>query len=72
MNPADIDWQRNHYAMMNHGGRWFVPASKSVWTIDKDLKAYIFTEGNVNHPLNQKIRAVVIAAGYAAIIPANN
>src|ERR1041385_2939613 len=67
-SPSDIAWTRQQYAMLKHGGIWIVPGSRSIWKIDKVERAYVLKHGDPDHPLNRRIKAVVEAAGYRAII----
>lgn len=63
-SPADIDWQRQYLRILTDDATWAVPASQSVFKINKKQKTFQLAVGDENNETNKRIAAVFKILGY--------
>jgi hypothetical protein len=61
---AQIEWQQNMLRALKDVGTWCVPASASVFEINKRAKTFKLVSGDDGHEMNRRIAVVLRKLGY--------
>jgi hypothetical protein len=67
--PSDIVWQRELIRLLKIEAEWEVPASRSVFEINKRRKTFILTKGNPRDETNRRIAKVFRFLGFTEQAP---
>lgn len=63
-DEAQIQWQRNMLRVLKNVATWCVPASDSVFEINKPTKTFRLVSGDNAHEMNRRIAVVLRKLGY--------